>query len=50
VNLKFNKILTEYNDSLIDNKKYAFEFEELKIEDVFGRVTDCEVNIIYLLF
>ena len=48
VNLKFNKILTEYNDSLIDNKKYAFEFEELKIEDVFGRVTDCEVIIIYL--
>jgi hypothetical protein len=48
VNLKFNKILTEYNDSLIDNKKYAFEFKELKIEDVFGRVTDCEVIIIYL--
>jgi hypothetical protein len=48
VNLKFNKILTEYNDSLIDNKNFAFEFKELKIEDVFGRVTDCGVNIIYL--
>jgi hypothetical protein len=44
VNQKFNKILGEYQDSLIDNKKYSFEFKELPIEDVFGRVTDVQVN------
>jgi len=44
VNQKFNKILGEYQDSLINNKKYSFEFKESPIVDIFGRVTDVQVN------
>ena len=44
VNRKFHKILAEYQDSLISNKKYKFEFKESPIEEIFGRVTDFQVN------
>jgi DNA repair ATPase RecN len=44
VNQEFHKILAEYQDSLISNKKYTFEFKELPIEDIFGRVIDFQVN------
>jgi hypothetical protein len=44
VNQEFHKILAEYQDSLIGNKKYTFEFKELPIEDIFGRVTDVQVR------
>jgi hypothetical protein len=44
VNQEFNKILAEYQDSLIGNKKCTFEFKELPIEDIFGRVTDVQVR------
>jgi hypothetical protein len=44
VNRELHKILAEYQDSLIDNKKYTFEFKELPVEEIFGRVTDFQVN------
>jgi len=44
VNQEFNNILAEYQDSLISNKKCTFEFKELSIEDIFGRVTDVQVR------
>ena len=44
VNREFYKILAEYQDSLISNKKHTFEFKELPIEDIFGRVIDFQVN------
>jgi len=44
LNKEFRKILAEYQDSVIGNKKYTFEFEELPIEDIFGRVTNVQVN------
>ena len=50
VNQEFHKILAEYQNSLIGNKKYTFEFVELPIEDIFGRVFDCEVSFDYLNF
>jgi len=44
VNQEFHKILAEYQDSLIGNKKYTFYFKESQIEDIFGRVTDVQVR------
>ena len=44
VNKEFHRILDEYQDSLIGNKKYTFEFKELPIEDIFGRVIEVQVN------
>jgi len=44
VNQEFHKILAEYQDSLIGNKKYTFEFKESPIVDIFGRVFDVQVN------
>jgi len=44
VNQELHKILAEYQDSLIDNTKYIFEFKESPIEDIFGRVIDVQVN------
>ena len=44
VNQEFHKILAGYQDSLIDNKKYTFEFKDMPIEDIFGRVFDVQVN------
>jgi len=50
VNQEFHKILAEYQESLIDNKKYTFEFKELAIEDIFGRVIDRTVSLIIPIF
>ena len=44
VNRELHKILAEYQDSLIGNKKHTFEFKELPIEDIFGRVIEVQVN------
>jgi hypothetical protein len=44
VDQKLHKILAEYQDSLVSNKKYTFDFKELPIEDIFGRVTDVQVK------
>ena len=40
LNKEFCKILTEYQDSLTENKTYSFEFKEMPIEDIFGRLYD----------
>ena len=50
VNQEFHKILAEYHDSLIGNKKYTFELKELPKEDIFGRVIDCTVSLIIPIF
>ncbi len=50
VNKEFHKILDEYQDSLIGNKKYTLEFKELPKEDIFGRVIDCTVSLIIPIF
>jgi len=44
INKEFHKILAEYQDSLISNTKHTFEFKELPIEDIFGRVIEVQVN------
>jgi GTPase Era involved in 16S rRNA processing len=44
VDQKLDKILDEYQDSLVSNKKYTFDFKELPNEDIFGRVTDVQVK------
>ena len=44
VNQEFHKMLAVYQDSLIGNKEYTFDFKESPIEDIFGRVTDVRVN------
>jgi hypothetical protein len=40
MNKEFRNIITQYQDSLIKNKTYSFEFKELQIEDIFGRLVD----------
>jgi DNA repair ATPase RecN len=50
VNEEFHKILAEYQKSLIGNTDYTFEFEELQIEDIFGRVFDSRVSLIIIIF
>ena len=45
VNQEFQKILVQYQDSLIGFKKYTFEFKESPIEDIFGAVVDFQVNL-----
>jgi len=50
VNKEFHKILAEYQDSLIGNKKYTFGFKKSQIEDIFGRVTDVQVNFYSFYF
>jgi len=46
VNQEFHKILAEYQENLIGNKKSRFEFKESPIEDIFGRVIECNVSLI----
>jgi hypothetical protein len=48
VDQKLDKLLAEYQDSLVSNKNYKFDLKELPIEDIFGRVFDCEVSFDYL--
>ena len=50
VNQEFHKIPAEYQDSLIGKTKYTFEFMESQIEDIFGRVTDVQVNFYSFYF
>jgi hypothetical protein len=45
VNEKLHRILAEYQNSLVGNKKYSFHFNELSIEEIFGCVTDFQVNL-----
>ena len=44
VNREFNKIPAVYQESLTGNKDYTFDFKESQIEDIFGRLTDVQVN------
>ena len=44
VNQEFRLILDEYQDSLVGNEKYTFQFNELPIEDIFGHLVHFEVN------
>ena len=43
LNKEFGNMITEYQDLLVENKKYSFEFKELPIEDTFGRLIDHKV-------
>ena len=43
LNKEFCNIITEYQDSLVENKNYSFEFKELQIEDIFGCLIDYSV-------
>jgi hypothetical protein len=40
VNQEFQKMLNEYKNFLVGNKKYTFEFKELPIEEIFGQITE----------
>ena len=50
VNQKFHKILAEYEDNLLDDYVYTFEFEESRIEDIFGRVIVLKLSSIVMIF
>ena len=50
VNQEFHKILAENQENLIGNKKSRFEFKESPIEDIFGRVIECNVSLIIFIF
>jgi len=45
VNQKFQKMLNGYKNFLVGNKKYTFEFNELPIEEIFGQITEFQVNL-----
>ena len=45
VNQEFQKMLNEYKNFLVGNKKYTFEFNELPIEEIFGQITEFQVNL-----
>lgn len=47
VNHQFCEIIEEFNDSLICNKKFTFKFDELAIEDIFGRLNTVDVSFSY---
>jgi len=36
VNGKFDKIILDYNNALIGNKEYSFQFSDMPIADIFG--------------
>ena len=44
MNTDFHELIVEFQVKLIGNKKYTFEFDEISMVDIFGRLTDCEVN------
>jgi hypothetical protein len=44
LNTEFHELIVEFQVKLIGNKKYTFEFDEISMVDIFGRLTDCEVN------
>jgi len=50
VNQEFHKILAEYQDNLLDDRSYTFEFEESRIENIFGRVIVWKLSSIVMIF
>ena len=50
VNQEFQKMLNEYKNFLVGNKKYTFEFKELPIEEIFGQITEFQVNFLLVFF
>ena len=50
MNQELHNALAEYQDDLIGNKDYTFEFEESLIEDIFGRLIDCYVSNVISIF
>ena len=50
VNQEFQKMLNEYKNFLVGNKKYTFEFKELPIEEIFGQITEFQVNFLLVCF
>jgi hypothetical protein len=50
VNQELHYILAKYQVYLIGDKDYTFEFNELSVEDIFGRVFDFTVSFIISLF
>jgi hypothetical protein len=42
VNGKFDKIILDYNNALIGNKEYSFQFCEMPIADIFGCFYDAK--------
>jgi len=40
--INFDKMTADYKISLLDNKKFSFEFEESDISDIFGKIIECE--------
>jgi hypothetical protein len=50
VNQESHNRLAEYQVYLIGCKDYTFEFNEMSVEDIFGRVFDFTVSFIISLF
>ncbi len=50
IHQKIDKILPDYENSLIGNRKNTFVFEQLPIEGIFGRLSNFEVNLIIFVF
>lgn len=50
VNQEFCQIFDWYNSSLIGNKKYTFQFDDLSIENIFGRLYDSELSFCNFYF
>jgi hypothetical protein len=45
LNIEFQQILVEHQASLISNKEYSFEFFDLSIEKIFGRLIGFKTHI-----
>ena len=45
LNTNFKRIIDDYNDSLVGNKEYSFNFKEIPVADIFGFFGDYKVNI-----
>ena len=44
LNKEMKKIINQYQDLLLENQKYIFEYEELPVENIFGRFFKFEVS------
>jgi hypothetical protein len=40
--INFDKMTADYKISLLDNKKFSFEFLEAEISDIFGEIIECD--------
>ena len=40
--INFNKMTADYKMSLLNNKKFSFEFKEGVISDIFGKLIECD--------